>query len=161
MLIGIGPGRNGFDTERIKQRILAISGGPSPEAEQAINFLCDSRNITNISSYVEYPRTLRNIVVQLDSIFRLAVDDDLINRSPVRGRHKPVCHRKERPFWTAEQLRKILEQIPAEFRCLFICVALTGIRLGELLALKWKYVDIEAKRLQIVHSLYTNQFISM
>lgn len=54
----------------------------------------------------------------------------------------------------------ILEQIPTEFRCLFICVALTGIRLGELLSLKWKYVDIEAKRMQIAHSLWKRQLVS-
>jgi integrase len=106
------------------------------------------------------PKTLRNIVVQLNSVFHLAVDNDLIGRSPVRDRHKPVCHRKEKPVWTAEQLRNILETLPAAFRCLFVCVALTGIRLGELLALKWRYVDVEAKTLRIAHSLWKKQLVS-
>jgi integrase len=39
-------------------------------------------------------------------------------------------------------------------------VALTGIRLGELLALKWKYVDIGEKKMQIAHSLWKRQLVS-
>lgn len=106
------------------------------------------------------PKTLRNIVVQLNGIFHLAEDNDLINRSPVRSRHKPVCHKTEKPAWTREQVRKILESVPAEYRCLFICVALTGLRLGELLALQWKYVDLQSKMLRVAHSLWKKQLVA-
>ncbi len=105
-------------------------------------------------------RTMRNIIVQLNGIFNLAVDNDLISRSPVRKRHKPVCHKKEKPVWSAEQLRKILDSIPIEFQCVFLCVALTGLRLGELLALQWKYVDLVSKRLRVAHSLYKRQLVA-
>ncbi len=106
------------------------------------------------------PRTMRNIIVQLNGIFHLAEDDDLISRSPVRTRHKPVCHKTEKPAWSAEQLRKILDAVPAECQCLFICVALTGPRLGELIALQWKYVDLESRRLRVAHSLYKRQLVA-
>jgi len=39
-------------------------------------------------------------------------------------------------------------------------VALTGLRLGELLALQWKNVDLKAKTLRVVHSLWRNQLVS-
>jgi integrase len=105
-------------------------------------------------------KTMRNIVVQLNGIFHLAEDNDLISRSPVRDRHKPVCRKTEKPAWTAEQVRKILDAVPDKFRCLFICVALTGLRLGELIALQWKYVDLEAKTLRVAHSLWKKQLVS-
>jgi integrase len=106
------------------------------------------------------PTTLRNILVLLGGIFHLAEDNDLISRSPVRNRHKPVCRKTEKPAWTPEQVRKILEAVPAAFRCLFICVALTGLRLGELLALQWKYVDLQSKTLRVAHSLWNGQLVS-
>jgi hypothetical protein len=56
---------------------------------------------------------MKNIIVQLNGIFYLAVDNDLIVRSPVRGRHRPVCRKTEKPSWTAEQVRKILESVPS------------------------------------------------
>jgi integrase len=106
------------------------------------------------------PRTMRNIIVQLNGIFSLAVDDDLVSRSPIRKRHKPVCRKTEKPAWPAEQLRKILVAVPTEFQCLFICVALTGLRLGELIALQWKFLDLDSRKLRVVHSLYKRQLVA-
>jgi len=105
-------------------------------------------------------RTMRNIIVQLNSIFHLAEDYELISRSPVRDRHKPVCHRTEKLAWTPDQLRQILDSVSTEFRCLFICVALTGVRLGELLALQWKYVDLQSRTMRIAHSLWKKQLVA-
>jgi integrase len=90
---------------------------------------------------------MRNIIVLLNSIFHLAVDNDLLSRSPVRDRHKPVCHKTEKPAWTPEQVRKILESVPVEHRCLFTCAALTGLRLGELLALQWRSINLQNQNL--------------
>ncbi len=53
-----------------------------------------------------------------------AEDNDLMNPSPFRDRHKPVRRRTEKPARTPEQVWRILENVPAEFRCLVICVAL-------------------------------------
>jgi integrase len=106
------------------------------------------------------PKTMRNIIVQLNGIFNLAQDNDLISRSPVRTRHRPVCRKVEKPAWTAEQLRKILESVPLCFRCLFTCVALTGLRMGELLGLQWRYVDLRLKMLRVAHSLWKKQLVS-
>lgn len=105
-------------------------------------------------------KTMRNIIVLLNGIFHLAEDNDLISRSPVRTRHKPVCQRTEKPAWSAEQVRKILDTVQAEYQCLFFCVALTGLRLGELIALQWKYVDLESRRLRVAHSLYRRQLVA-
>jgi integrase len=104
-------------------------------------------------------KTLRNIIVLLDGIFHLAEDNDLISRSPVRKRHKPVCHKTEKPIWTAAQIRTILESLPAVYRCLFLCVALTGLRVDELLALQWFSVDLQSKILQVSQSLWKKQIV--
>ena len=79
------------------------------------------------------PKTARNMVGLLQSIFLLAVDNDLIPRSPVRKRHRPRVVRSEKPVWTAEQLKTIVDSVPQTHRNLFQCAMLTGARLGELL----------------------------
>jgi len=48
----------------------------------------------------------------------------------------------------------VIAAVPAEYRAMFVCVALTGVRLGELLALKWRHVDFENRVLQIQQSLW-------
>jgi len=87
------------------------------------------------------PKSIRNILVVLQGIFHIAVDNDLIQRSPVRKSHKPDYSRAEKSAWSADQLRVILENVSQGYRSLFTCVALTGLRLGELLALQWRHLD--------------------
>jgi integrase len=105
------------------------------------------------------PKTVGNILVLLQSIFSLAVDNDLISRSPVRKRHKPTVPRSEKPVWTAKQIRLILENAPVPYRALFAVAALTGARLGELLGLQWKHIDLVLKTLRIEQSLWQRQLL--
>lgn len=105
------------------------------------------------------PKTQRNIVVLLQSILSLALENDLIEKSPVRGKHKPTVPKRRRPCWTPAQVRAIVEASPPQFRALFVCAALTGARLGELLGLQWKHVDLQSRKLRIEQSLWRDQLV--
>jgi integrase len=105
-------------------------------------------------------KTVRNVLVLLQGIMALAVDNDLIARSPIRNRHKPVVRRSEKPVWTPEQVRTILANCPQEHRAFFTAAALTGARLGELLALQWKHVDFERRTLRIEQSLWHGELVT-
>jgi len=96
----------------------------------------------------------------LQSIFSLAVDNDLIPRSPVRNRHKPRVTRSEKPVWSPEQLKLIVDSVPRAHRSLFQCAMLTGARLGELLGLQWKHVDFDAQTLEIRQALWEGELVS-
>jgi integrase len=95
----------------------------------------------------------------LQGIFSLAVDNDLIARSPVRDRHKPRITRAEKPVWSPEQLRQIVDSVPREHRSLFQCAMLTGARLGELMGLQWKHIDLEAQKLEIRQALWEGELV--
>jgi integrase len=105
------------------------------------------------------PKTVCNIVGLLQSIFSLAVDNDMLPRSPVRDKHKPRVNRSEKPVWSAEQLKLIVESVPIRFRGLFQCAMLTGARLGELLGLQWKHIDLPSRRLEIRQALWEGHLI--
>jgi integrase len=105
-------------------------------------------------------KTVRNLLLVLQGIMSLALDNDLIDRSPIRNRHKPTVDKHEKPIWSPTQLLNILSGAPTGLRAFFDCVALTGTRLGEVLALKWKHVDLERRILRIEHSLWRGQLLS-
>lgn len=105
------------------------------------------------------PKTVRNLVGLLQSIFSLAVDNDLMARSPVRDRHKPTVTRSEKPVWTPEQLKLIVDSVPRQHRSLFQCAMLTGARLGELLGLQWKHVDFDLQKLEIKQALWEGELV--
>jgi hypothetical protein len=77
------------------------------------------------------PKTTRNLLGILQGIFSLAVDNDLIARSPMRNRHKPTVRRIEKPIWSPVQMREILENTPERFRVCFQVLALTGSQDGR------------------------------
>ena len=106
------------------------------------------------------PKTVRNLVGLLQGIFSLAADDDLIAKSPIRDKHKPAVLRRDKPVWTAKQLKAIVEAVPGQYRPLFVCIMLTGIRLGELLGLQWKHVDFQGRKLRIEQSFWRGQLVT-
>jgi integrase len=105
-------------------------------------------------------KTVRNLVGLLQGIFSLAVDNDLILRSPVRDRHKPQVTRREKPVWTPTQLKQIVDSAPEQHRSLFQSAILTGARLGELLGLQWKHVNFNDQKLEIKQALWEGQLLS-
>jgi integrase len=106
------------------------------------------------------PKTVVNLLRLVQGVFSVAVDNDLIPRSPVRKKHKPHVPKSEKLAWTAEQVRAILGEIPPKYRPLFICLALTGLRAGELLGLQWKHVDLENGELRVEQSLWNKQVVA-
>jgi integrase len=105
------------------------------------------------------PKTVRNHLMVLRGVFSVAVEQDVIQRSPVRRSHTPESQKKEKPVWSPEQVHKIIQSAPPQYRPLFALVALTGVRVGELLALQWKHVDFQAGSLLVAQSLYRGQLV--
>jgi integrase len=106
------------------------------------------------------PKSVRNLVGLLQGIFSLATDNDLITRSPIRTKHKPTVHRREKPVWTPEQIKSIIGAVHGVHHALFVTAALTAFRLGELLGLQWKHVDFEARTIKVDQSLWYGQLFS-
>jgi integrase len=104
-------------------------------------------------------KTVRNLLLVLQGIFSLALDNDLISKSPIRKSHKPVYRQKEKPAWSPEQVKAILQAASVEHRAFFCCAGLTGPRLGELLGLQWKHIDLTGRKLRIEQSLWHGQLV--
>lgn len=117
--------------------------------------------ITKLERDGKSQKTLLNLYSMLRVMFEVAVEYDLIDISPVRRKlHRPQYSRTEKPALSAGAIRQIIENISEKHQTLFVCVALTGIRLGELLALRWMNVDFTCRRLTITHSLWRGQLVS-
>lgn len=102
--------------------------------------------------------TMQNLYGLLRLMFELAEQYDLIERSPVRPKlHKPEMPRGEKPTLNAEQIRALLAAIREGDRLFILLLAVTGMRMGEGLALRWLDFDAERLELSINHTLYRQQ----
>jgi integrase len=93
------------------------------------------------------PRTVRNSVGVIRSTLRGLVRSGVLESNPAsiaRGRLPP---RPRRPkVLTRSELRRFLEAAAGDpYEDLILFLALTGVRLGEALALRWSEVDLGAR----------------
>lgn len=79
-----------------------------------------------------------------------------LSLNPAQYIEKPRVERKDRDIFTEEELKTLLEDVRVndpEYHPLFFAAAITGMRRGELLALKWEDINWEAKQIYIRRSL--------
>lgn len=102
------------------------------------------------------PRSLHNIFVALGTALSWGVRKGYIAISPMARVDPPRFVRTEVRPLTAEQTMKMIEGSENDpLVCLWTLAALTGARKGELLALSWDDVDLDAGQVHIRRSLRT------
>lgn len=102
------------------------------------------------------PRTRRHIHRILRSALTRAVEQQVIARNPTDPFRKrlPKIERRELLTLTTEQAVQLLEAIKHTRTYLPSLIALaTGMRRGEILALRWKNVDLDGATVRVVESI--------
>jgi len=102
-----------------------------------------------------------NVYTLLRTLFELAVEYEVVAANPVRKKlHRPHYRAQEKPILTPAEIRQVLAQIPSRWQPLFLCLAVTGLRIGELLGLRWQNIDLDRQTLQISHSLWRGRLVT-
>src|SRR5690348_16887262 len=96
----------------------------------------------------------RNVGLLLRAAFNHAVDSGALDRSPMRDYHMPRVTQKEKCAWSEEEVHKILDALPSQYVPLFHTIALTGMRLGEVLGMTWGQVDFRQGWIQVSQALW-------
>jgi integrase len=106
------------------------------------------------------PQSRRHIHRILKAALGRAVEEQVIARNPadVLARHLPKVERQEMKTFTAGQAARLLEAIKRNRVYWPVLVALsTGMRRGEILALRWKNIDLDRGVARVVESLEQNK----
>ena len=99
------------------------------------------------------PSTVRRIHATLHRALRDAVRWNQIPRSPAEAADPPRAARgaeQEMKVWSLEELKAFLaKERESRLYPLWLTLATTGMRRGEVLGLRWKDVDLEARSISI------------
>jgi integrase len=100
--------------------------------------------------------TMQNLYGLLRLMFEIAAQFDLIEKSPVRPKiHKPEIEKVKKPTLSAVEIRTILSLLPNEQERVFaLLLSVTGLRIGEALALRWTDFNATKNELSINHTLF-------
>lgn len=100
------------------------------------------------------PKSLLNLYVLLQKMLNLAVALELLNSNPMQRVPKPKVVRNEKPSLTPAQVKAVADNMPQNLKALVVLLYLTGLRIGEALALKWSDVDFEQSKLYVRRSVW-------
>lgn len=90
------------------------------------------------------PKTLRNMHNMLHKALEQAVNLDMLLKNPVNAAVLPKRHKPEMRYFSVDEQHQLQEAIRGDKLEMPILLALyTGLRQGELLGLKWKYVHLD------------------
>ena len=95
------------------------------------------------------PQTVRRMMFVLSGILDLAVDDKAITSNPAAGIQLPTKHRKPPRYLTHAQVEALAGQLEGERATIIRFLAYTGLRWGELAALRTRDIDTKRHRITV------------
>lgn len=105
------------------------------------------------------PKTVCLAKNLLSKIFSTAIGWGYLEQNPVTGVRLPaLIVQRERKALTPEEVRKLISALPEPCKSMALIAVLTGLRRGELFALRWNAVDFEQKSVRVRESVYEGQF---
>ncbi len=101
------------------------------------------------------PKSMRTYIGTLARMLRLAAKWKIIERAPeFENVRVPL---PEFRFFSHEESERLIQAADPEWRCMILTALRTGLRIGELLALRKEDVDLKAGRLVVRRSMYRGQ----
>ena len=104
-------------------------------------------------------QTVRNSWVLLSGILETAVEYGYLTTNPARGVKFPPKELKDAPAIIAgADFTLLLAHLREPHRTMLSLIAATGLRIGELLALRWRTLDLERGTLAVRESVFEGKF---
>jgi integrase len=103
--------------------------------------------------------TVHHIRCALSKVLGMAEDWEFISDNPVRKTRLPRrAGGSERPMVTPQQLKRLTDGLEEPVKSVALLLVLTGLRIGELLALRWKNVCLDDQTLRVTETVYDGHF---
>jgi integrase len=99
------------------------------------------------------PATTSKAVQVFNKAMRAALEDRLISVNPVERLPLPKIEREEMRFLTPTDLALLADTIDPRYRAFVMLAGYSGLRVGELFALRWDNVDMLRRQVTVTETL--------
>lgn len=107
-----------------------------------------------ISSLKVTPKTVRNAVSVAKRMWKSAKAWGYVEHNPFDGLELPKLQLPNRRYFTADEMRRIIDAADEPEKTLYWLAAETGLRAGELAGLRWEDIDDDKRELQVRQSIW-------
>ncbi len=106
------------------------------------------------------PKTISNVLSILKTMCKHAVQWGYLDANPAQYVERPRGEEREMTVLTPEEIRRLIEAATEPWLTLWLCLVLTGMRRGELLALLWDDIDFDRQQIHVRRALWRGQITS-
>ena len=100
------------------------------------------------------PRTIHSYFARLNTALRYAIKEKLILENPASDVALPPVGNRRSQKVSPYQVKQILDALRGtQYHWITFIGFHTGLRIGEILGLLWKYIDLDAGTLEVAHGL--------
>jgi integrase len=103
-------------------------------------------------------KTVCNEIVVMKELFKHARKWGYVKVSPAEDVERPKTNGREIEILTPNEIRVLLEKTHPHYKAAFLTAFLTGMRAGELWALRWSDVDWNSNRIHVRQSVWQGKF---
>lgn len=98
-------------------------------------------------------RRMADVIVPLKTMFKWAAKWHYLWVNPITDLKKPKYETPEMDFLTPEEGHRLLKAVDDFNRPMLLFALMTGVRPGELIAIRWKDVDLERRLVSVRYTL--------
>lgn len=98
------------------------------------------------------PATVKNALMGLRVLYRLALRDEDVPKSPLVGLELPRVRGRRDRVASPEEATTLIDALPEQDRALWGMAFYAGLRLGEIGALRWEDVDLDTHLIHVRRS---------
>jgi integrase len=103
--------------------------------------------------------TLRGVRATFSTVLQAAVERGYLEKNPAHGiRIREAVTKPARRFYAPTQIRPLLLELAEPCRTVVYVAVLSGLRIGEILALRWKRVDLLQNTIEVAETFSDGQF---
>ncbi len=103
--------------------------------------------------------SLRGVRATVSTVLQTAVGRGYLERNPAHGiRLREADVKPARRFYSPDQVRQLVAELTEPCRTVVNLAVHSGMRIGEILALRWKRVDLLRKTIEITETFSDGQF---
>lgn len=106
------------------------------------------------------PKTAVNILVPLKAMFKHAVIWGYLRTDPTVAVKRPKVETEEMDFLSPDEVRSLIEAVRPHYRTLIMTAIMTGMRRGELLALRWDDIDWLTSEINVRRAVYRGSLVT-
>ncbi len=119
------------------------------------NFISEKLSSGKLSA-----KSVVNFVIPLKRMFKDAILWGYLRNDPSQYVSRPRVEEKEMDFLIPQEIVLFLKNVAPACYALFMTAVMTGMRRGELIAIKWGDVDFRSSQIIVRRAVYRGRFVS-